>query len=36
MSQTYLFYKGLKMFNETNDEIKNEEELTDFKRKIEE
>jgi hypothetical protein len=24
------------MFNETNDEIKNEEELTDFKRKIEE
>jgi hypothetical protein len=36
MSQTYLFYKGLIMFNETNDEIKNEEELTDFKRKIEE
>jgi ribonuclease HI len=36
MSQNNLFYKGLKMFNEINDEIKNESELTEFKRKIEE
>jgi Reverse transcriptase (RNA-dependent DNA polymerase) len=36
MSQNNLFYKGLKMFNEIYDEIKNESELTEFKRKIEE
>jgi hypothetical protein len=36
MSQNNLFNKGLKMFNEINDEIKNEAELTEFKRKIEE
>jgi hypothetical protein len=34
MSQNNLFYKGLKLFNEITDEIKNVENLNEFKKRI--